>query len=229
MSSIWSRLVNLASNVTGILKVANGGTGAASLTTNSLVLAQGTSALTVVTADTTTTHVLHGGTPPTFGAIAAGDLPTTISAMTTFSGGVQFATTGGTPTTLNYYQEDDTQTSTFHGSLGGAASASITFKITRIGRIVTVDIPTLSTVVPTSNSLSLDANTALAAWARPTTTKRFVCAIINNNADVIGTLGQCVLNTTGVFQFYRDFTGGTAFTNSANAGWEILSVTYGID
>ncbi len=55
--------------------VPSGGTGVATLTTNSLVLAQGASAFTVVTADTTTTHVLHGGTPPSFTAVTASDLP----------------------------------------------------------------------------------------------------------------------------------------------------------
>ena len=55
--------------------ISSGGTGVASLTTNSLVLAQGSSAFTVVTADTTTTHILHGGTPPSFTAITSSDLP----------------------------------------------------------------------------------------------------------------------------------------------------------
>lgn len=74
MSNIWSKLTNLTSQVTGLLGVKNGGTGAATLTSNGVLIGHGTSAVTAL-ADATTTHILHGGSPPTFGSIVAADLP----------------------------------------------------------------------------------------------------------------------------------------------------------
>jgi len=63
--------VNLTTDVTGTLPVANGGTGAATLTSHGVLIGNGTSAVSVTAAGTATT-VLHGNASgdPTFGAVA---------------------------------------------------------------------------------------------------------------------------------------------------------------
>lgn len=55
-------LVNLATNVTGTLPVANGGTGAATLTANNVLLGNGTSALQVVAPGTSGNVLVSNGT-----------------------------------------------------------------------------------------------------------------------------------------------------------------------
>lgn len=67
MSTIWSRLVNLTSNITGILPLANGGTNAAIAATQGGLIYSTSSALAVNTAGTTSDWALSGGTgTPTF-------------------------------------------------------------------------------------------------------------------------------------------------------------------
>lgn len=73
MSSILSKLINLAGNVTGTLKVNNGGTGVATLTSNGVLLGNGTSAITAATG--TSSQVLVGGSGPSFGNVPAAALP----------------------------------------------------------------------------------------------------------------------------------------------------------
>lgn len=128
---------------------------------------------------------------------------------------------------INYYYEDDTTLSavTFQGNAGGSASASIAIKITRIGRVVHLSIPTLVTVVPTTGSVSLNANTNLPSWAIPSVQRSFVTNSYNNGALVNTTLGNLDITTAGTLKFYRD-TSSTAYTNSANAGWVTLQVSY---
>lgn len=127
---------------------------------------------------------------------------------------------------INYYYEDDTTLAacTFQGNAGGSASASVAIKITRIGRVVTLDIPSFTTVVPTTGSVALFSNTNLPTWARPTTAKS-TPSIVHNNGAYVTTPGYLYINTSGRLEFYRDIA-GTAYTNSANAGWYLLQITY---
>lgn len=136
----------------------------------------------------------------------------------------------GTSGLINYYYEDDTTLAavTFAGNLGGAASASIAVKVTRVGRVVTVEVPTLITVSPTTSSVSLLAATALPTWARPSSTKSAVINSYNNGAYVNTTLGCVDIATDGLIRVYRDIARTTAYTNSANAGWAYFTMTYSI-
>lgn len=65
--------IDLTSKVTGTLPVANGGTGAASLTANRMLVANGTSAIAVLAAGTAGQVMLsNGGSAPAFGDIDGG-------------------------------------------------------------------------------------------------------------------------------------------------------------
>jgi len=69
--------VNLTTQVTGTLPVANGGTGATSLTANNVLLGNGTSALQVVAPGTTGNVLTSDGTTWTSAAGATGDVTLT--------------------------------------------------------------------------------------------------------------------------------------------------------
>jgi hypothetical protein len=145
--------------------------------------------------------------------------------LKTFNDGVKLDDAAG-QSTFNYYQEDDTTLAscTFQGNSGGSASGAIAIKITRIGRIVTLDIPSLTTVVPTTASVALLSNTNLPTWARPSAAKSVATACYNGGAWTTSA-GYMYINTTGRIEFYRDIQ-STAFTNSANAGWYWTQITY---
>lgn len=54
-------------------------TSASSLTSNAVMIGGGSQASATITGDSTTTHLLHGGAPPSFGAMVNGDIPTTLT------------------------------------------------------------------------------------------------------------------------------------------------------
>lgn len=128
---------------------------------------------------------------------------------------------------LNYYQQDDTTLAavTFQGNLGGSASAGVAVRITRIGRVVFVEVPTMTNITPTTSSTSLIANTALPTWARPGVIQSQTTTVFNNGAAVTTTLGLVSITTAGIITCFRD-TSGTAFTNSATAGWSRVAFSY---
>ena len=127
---------------------------------------------------------------------------------------------------IGYYQEDDTSMAgvTFRGDLGGSNSAGINIKITRIGRVVTIEIPAFATVVPTTNSTALISNTNLPTWARPAIGKAISCGVYNSGAYST-TTGYCYIGPTGRIEFYKDMP-STAWTNSSNCGWYHTQITY---
>jgi hypothetical protein len=165
------------------------------------------------------------------GASTTGTVNTTtqtFAGLKTFNDGLKLDDAAG-QSTLNYYREDDTTLAscTFQGNLGGSASAGITIKITRAGRKVTLDIPILTTVVPTTNSIALVSNTALPSWARPSGVRQGFHQGLNNGAWVSSEVGVFIVETTGIIYFYRNLA-STAYTNSANAGWYHTQITYSV-
>lgn len=107
-------------------------------------------------------------------------------------------TTAGGKTVLSYYRED-TQATTFTAN-GGGTSGSVSIQITRIGNLVTLTIPTASAASSAGGSASFDSNTALPAFARPSTDKAVVAQILNNATNnsgviLISTAGALLVRT----------------------------------
>ncbi len=144
MSTIWSRLINLAGNITGTLGIANGGTGATTKAAAFDALSPMSAAGDVIyggTAGTgtrlvagTSTTVLHGGTVPSWSQIVDAD----VSAGAAIAGSKITAAGTNTPGTLSWYEE-----STFTPTLSAATPGSMspTYSVqegsfTRIGRTV---------------------------------------------------------------------------------------------
>lgn len=127
------------------------------------------------------------------------------------------------------YREDDTSMAsvTFAGNLGGSQSSAIAIKITKIGRMVTLTIPQLVTIVPTGNSITLVTATALPTWARPLTTVSLPFIPADNGTYTANAIGQMDIQTSGIIRAYKNATGTAPWTNSANAGWVgAFSVSY---
>lgn len=110
--------VNLASNVTGTLPVANGGTGATTLTANNVLLGNGTSALQVVAPGTTGNVLTSNGTTWTS---AAG---LSLSGDNTWTGTQTFT---GTSSKLAVVLNDAAETTTVSAT---AATGTINFDVT---------------------------------------------------------------------------------------------------
>jgi hypothetical protein len=133
---------------------------------------------------------------------------------------------------LSYYQEDDTTcaANTFSGSAGGAASPVCALKIRRVGSLVSVLVPTMASVVPTSNSDHLISSIAVPSWARPVLASYTSITVSNNGNPVTTVVGIMGVQSNGLIYVYRDMT-ATAFTNSQNAGWSVpytLTYSYGV-
>ncbi len=107
MSTIWSRLINLAGNITGILPLANGGTNAAITATQGGLIYSTSSALAVNTAGTASDWALSGGTgTPTFSSTT-----TTAKLITGSADAVQLKVTGNATQTndiLDVFKSDGT-------------------------------------------------------------------------------------------------------------------------
>jgi hypothetical protein len=87
-------LVNLATNVTGTLPVANGGTGAATLTANNVLLGNGTSALQVVAPSTANNALLSNGTTWTSAALPVIGIGQTMQSVVRVAGTTYTNSTG---------------------------------------------------------------------------------------------------------------------------------------
>jgi hypothetical protein len=94
--------VNLATGVTGTLPVGNGGTGAASLTANNVLLGNGTSAVQVVAPGTNGNVLMSNGTTWTSATPSAGAM-VLLSTVTVSSGSSTVDIQTGISSTYDYY------------------------------------------------------------------------------------------------------------------------------
>jgi hypothetical protein len=133
-----------------------------------------------------------------------------------FINAVTLQTTGGTGTALNYYEEL-THTSNVTGIW--AAAQAVTMKLTRIGNQVNVQFNNVSAAATINATIALDI--ALPARFRPGQAKMFFCKVMDNSADVSGTVE--VLSTG--FMTWRVGI-ATSFTSSGNGGFYGGAVSY---
>lgn len=138
-----------------------------------------------------------------------------------FMSGVQFMTFGGTPATLNYYEEY-THDTTF--TLNTETTASIAIKIVRTGSMVILKIPGINTVpgqgAPTAN---FAANTVLPARFRPTTVITTAAFVTNGG---VTSLGAAVIYADGNIDIFNNYNGTTPFTAAQINGFGQFAVPY---
>lgn len=126
-------------------------------------------------------------------------------------------TSGGTPTSLDYY-EDYSYSATFSGIW--ASSQTVTVRIVRVGKLVTMQFPYLNVAATTAAGINMD--TAIPARFRPAVDQMFTIDVFNNSARVFANL---FTNTSGGGGFYGGIF-GTSFTASGTGGWNSFSVSW---
>lgn len=123
--------------------------------------------------------------------------------------GVYLPTTGGTASSLNYYEEY-THTTDIAGCY---ASSNFNFYITRIGRIVTMHYSTLTGTY--SVGQPLNASTALPTRFRPSATATSMVHGQNNGSQLTCTL---IVYADGTIYFYNGVAPPSPFT-AGTCGW----------
>lgn len=132
-------------------------------------------------------------------------------------GGIRLPTTGGTQTTLDYYEEYTSSGNTWTGIW--AASQNGEYRVVKIGRTVFIFIPEI-TATATVNTF-IQATSALPTRFRPAANNFWIIRIINNTVIQDGLLQ---ISSAGVLSIYIN-SGGGAFTASGTGGFYPTSIT----
>lgn len=122
------------------------------------------------------------------------------------AGGARFQTTGGTASSLNYYEEN-----TGSVTASGALSGTVNYVVIRIGKIVALQF---TTVLSGTCSANVITTTAVTTRYRPTTNINQI-VLVQNNAATAASLA--VLDTSGILTIYgtaaqANFVNGAACT-----------------
>jgi hypothetical protein len=146
----------------------------------------------------------------------------------TFSQGLQFATSGGTPSTLNYYEEGSF-TALFNAGAGsGGSSNSFTVKFVRNGSVVTLSFPIMSgmTTGGSGSPAFSTASATIPTRIRPTVNQYGMDLASVSNAQP-SSPGVYIVQSSGEIDLYREPTLAVNWpTNNANNGALAFSVTY---
>jgi hypothetical protein len=146
-----------------------------------------------------------------------------LGGLKTFNNGIQLATTGGTPATLNDYEEFD-YVSVFNNN--SEATAAVTFKVTKVGRAITIR----STTSPTSASqvtpaAAFTAVTPLPVRMRPAQACHGFWRVSNGGTFQNGAIS---IETTGVVNIYNNVNFTTGFTGGVTNGFDTCAFGYSL-
>jgi hypothetical protein len=141
----------------------------------------------------------------------------TFTGLLTVNGGVSLPTSGGTASTLNYYEEN-----TFSCNAGTAISGTTcNMSWVRTGKQVCLKV---SAVTATSNSINpIITDTAIPLRIRPSTDIGFVIRVKNSTY----VSGFCFLQANGILAVYLD-ANGTGFTSGVSVGFSDMCLTYNV-
>lgn len=219
MSSIWSRLINLAGNITGVLTVPNGGTGLASGTSGGVPYFSSTTAMTSSALLASNGVLVGGGAGATPASITAGTngqllvgvtsgapaFGSSVSAATTFSGGIVF---GAGASNLNNYQ---TGTNTVAVS-GCTTAPNLTVTATRVGNLVNIIVPSVG-LLTKSGGGAVTVVAVIPSFARPTSDTYYV-----TYSGAAGNNGGYVMGSSGTISQYLSTFG--SFITANTCGWD---------
>jgi hypothetical protein len=133
-------------------------------------------------------------------------------------GGIQLPTTGGTASTLNYYE-----TGSFTATYTVANTSVVTYRFTRIGNMVTIMVGNVSSAFGSSGYI-LTASGTVPARLLPVSIGLIQSQLaIRDNGGVVAGWGSVVFYNNGVIEISPD-TGN--FTGPGNTGHNEFSLTY---
>lgn len=122
--------------------------------------------------------------------------------------GINLPTTGGTASTLDYYEE-----TTFTTSLTGAVTGSVTMTIRKIGKLIMIEIPTI-TISATSTDTIRTVTGLPSRFLNNSLSPVFISLpVLNNGVDAIGS-GEIDSLSSGTFTWW----GGAHGTNFTSGG-----------
>jgi hypothetical protein len=143
-----------------------------------------------------------------------------------FMSGIQLLTSGGTPATLNDYEEFELNT-TF--TIGLEFTASVDLSVTQVGRQITISNTRVDGEVfgapQGSPGVAFVANTALPARFRPTHFAQGYWLVSNAGVSSEGLVN---IDSSGVIRIYNNANKTTAYTSAQINGFLNGSITYSI-
>ena len=122
-------------------------------------------------------------------------------------------TTGGTATTLNYYEEYS-YSGVWVMNGGGGTTATATVKIVRIGKVVNLKLYAF-TLTTTASSIIMNGTYLLPTRFIPSSSTEWVIGIQNNSVMTTGTL---YINVLGAMILYASAGGIGSFTAAGVGG-----------
>jgi hypothetical protein len=143
--------------------------------------------------------------------------------------GIQLTTSGGTPTTLNYYEEGTISANFNQGAGASGSGTSVTIGFVRVGKKVTLTLPSNNSMTMGATSANLStASSTVPARLAPANSYIFPAPVKVNNvtqanfgALTVGTDGSLTLNVT--------ITGSTNWTSAtSNNGFFSFTASYTI-
>lgn len=138
----------------------------------------------------------------------------TVNGLKTYGTGIRLPTTGGTATTLNYYEEY-THTSNWGGAYG-TPIVGVNVQFVRCGRMVTVHFPQiLGTITNTAQMWML---TNAPSRFRPAADTYIVAGVLQTSAGVTNLSGVIYLSAGGNFQIQNGYTGDFNSAGSPTGG-----------
>jgi len=131
------------------------------------------------------------------------------------------------PTVLSYYEEY-TFTTVFALS---SNSASVDVNVTRVGRIVTVYIPTVVITITDAvldNPITTNSSTAIPARFFPPFNIYTPIQVTTNNPSQAYVIGLSILSNTGYFTISPGVQGTVFIGSSGTIGWNVFSMTWSV-
>ena len=145
----------------------------------------------------------------------------------TFGSGILLPTTGGTATSLDYY-ETYTHTTSWNGAYGaGSVSGDVTY--TRVGRMVTAVFPVILGTCTATQVLWQITNSP--TRFRPPTDLYFTCGTIQVGAGpILSAIGVIYISAGGNNQIHNG-AGGATFNSAGSPTvglYQSVAVTYSV-
>ncbi len=231
MSNIWSQLINLAGNITGLLPAANGGTGISTAASTGVAkVASGTwSVATIVNADIDAAAAIDGSKIVAATGALPGGLSTSAQTLgagvKTFSSGIIIG--GNTTSDANLGTISSVTNSAYYEGTfsltftGGVVSTAKTLSYVRVGKAVTITMPSITATGASAASITSGANMPSALHAATTTYGAF-----SGNDNGTSFVGVFRVTTGGSLDMFRNPNESTNWSGTGTASTGAISFTY---